>query len=1392
MQCKSSNKVINACGGGKGLVAERGFLLQSRNRALLAGGSIDSTGGDTRTSSRAKLVALPATTYRPPQLRAGPAALAAHSQQQQHEAALRRRADSPASQHVANQQLLQPQYQDQRTAQQNQQNQQQTHQQQFRQHQYQPVQFFQQPQPFQLQPLQHQLTYQELLFQQQLLQEQRRLYEQQLYQLQQQRQYLQSQQQSGPLQYHLLPQDFRQQRDAKSGDKDEATGEKERASEVTIQRSSKLNCEVLYDELAFEVRWAVAGDSIVLQLVAKLEDGEYMSFGVSGDSAHSQMVGGDVAVAWVDKQTLKGYAHDYYLDAKSQCAGVRGSCPDERLGEKTNSIRLLNAALVNGYSIVTYQRSLKAADELDRAVLTNASQPVIWALGPLNSRQEVSYHHHFTKGDRFIEFGRAPLWNCPMPEGEDEPRTTTTPAPPAPRAPPQRHVSEEAEPSADRRVIKPNPVPTPKPVARTQAWEIPGIQCYEPPDGVFYAQMGPTGGKQGYPAITGHVGWGISWYINGLLIPEITVVRGKKYTFVVEGGIDPDTPAKYHPFYITNDPVGGFYHKSDEERKGVEIYAGVRRTRSGDLIPTGVGRLCNWTPDANGPEADEYPSFGAYQRSLTLICEAGEPGLVTWTPDKNTPDTVYYQCFTHRYLGWKIRVVDQCDEEEPQESRISNERKKVEKIINTKTNYNDFSSDKDADVLTGETHGARPEYSTVVSRGQMRDVIEAVESLETRMRDHARNQTRHVQHFYPQQQQQKPLDQQKQPNSPHMYQVHEDPESQPERPIREGDEYVVQQQRVPESYFLPPAPPPNTPPPSGPQPNNQGHTFPLPMPAHHPPHQMQKKPYGKPMFNRPPQPGNRQPIPPMKAMPPLPHTKYQFAPQKPIVKQPVVPVQNIIMGKPSPGKAPPQSQTLSLGRTDIIASHVVKSQITLPGVGDSASSASVQQSYINQPGQIILGKPMDHPVPLDQQMTQTQMHIISAPIATPPPQPKTTTQSHRHQVQQDQQTHPQYNEIKSSDFIGESTEPPVMQPAVNTGFKPNTIVVESGFKPIIREPIVDRLMDRNYNEDDDDHKGSNRREDTDVEEDYIDSPQPITNHVFHTPSEKLTESFEPMFIPSPPDTMLPTNDRTKEVFPANHAKEDRPHPVYVKTESELNALFSKKNMEKEVPSDMVMESDRVSPQYLPPDPKLPKEQSQKLAANEQTFTTYDGKIVSADTLTSVPDSKLNVKLFSSKLPARTELLLKTPQFGPFKGEIPPPIPGSIPSLKLPEPNTHLKLVNAISNKTLDELIAEGSEQHEVKVEKNKNKSAQIKNNYIKGEKGDFIYKHTSDKTVSRRRRDAIDTEVKDEKRDAQKGRPLVIEERDTKQIEFDKTGTSLATRSAWTKLLLAPLLLQLF
>lgn len=249
--------------------------------------------------------------------------------------------------------------------------------------------------------------------------------------------------------------------------------------------------------------------------------------------------------------------------------------------DNTNSIRLLNAAMVNGYSIVTYQRPLKAADSLDLAIRTNESQAVIWALGPLNQRHEVSYHSHYTKGDRFIDFGRQPVWNCPMPESEksnqppetdyqEEPeyyekRPATVnrqPAPPKPQqvAQPQRPSEVVARPA------KPATPSPPRATSKNGAWYIPPIQCNEPEDGVFYAQMGPTGGKQGYPAITGHVGWGLSWYINGLLIPEINVVRGKEYTFVVEGGFDPEIPARYHPFYITDDPVGGYIHKTDAEK----------------------------------------------------------------------------------------------------------------------------------------------------------------------------------------------------------------------------------------------------------------------------------------------------------------------------------------------------------------------------------------------------------------------------------------------------------------------------------------------------------------------------------------------------------------------------------------------------------------------------------------------------------------------------------------------------------------------------------------------------------------------------------------------------------------------------------------------------------
>lgn len=76
--------------------------------------------------------------------------------------------------------------------------------------------------------------------------------------------------------------------------------------------------------------------------------------------------------------------------------------------------------------------------------------------------------------------------------------------------------------------------------------------------------------------------------------------------------------------------------------QNVRIFAGVGQTKEGALYPTGVGRLCHWIHQGD-QEADEFDSFGAYQRTLELKCDPGEPGVIQWTPDKDTPDTVYYQ-----------------------------------------------------------------------------------------------------------------------------------------------------------------------------------------------------------------------------------------------------------------------------------------------------------------------------------------------------------------------------------------------------------------------------------------------------------------------------------------------------------------------------------------------------------------------------------------------------------------------------------------------------------------------------------------------------------------------------------------------------------------------------
>jgi hypothetical protein len=186
----------------------------------------------------------------------------------------------------------------------------------------------------------------------------------------------------------------------------------------------------------------------------------------------------------------------------------------------------LNAAMVNGYSIVTYQRPLKSSDQFDLPIYTNESQAILWAIGPLNQRYEVSYHSSFLTKTKKIEFGRQPFWNCPTPESEqktdvkDDDRLDRHPQ--HQKGDGNRRVSPGQYYETDRidrppQTQRPKPKATPKPAPKNGAWDIPPIQCYEPEDGVFYAQMGPTGGKQGYPAITGEFWLALNIYFRILL-----------------------------------------------------------------------------------------------------------------------------------------------------------------------------------------------------------------------------------------------------------------------------------------------------------------------------------------------------------------------------------------------------------------------------------------------------------------------------------------------------------------------------------------------------------------------------------------------------------------------------------------------------------------------------------------------------------------------------------------------------------------------------------------------------------------------------------------------------------------------------------------------------------
>lgn len=190
-----------------------------------------------------------------------------------------------------------------------------------------------------------------------------------------------------------------------------------------------------------------------------------------------------------------------------------------------------------------------------------------------------------------------------------------------------------------------------------------------------------------------------------------------------------------------------------------------------------------------------------------------------------------------------------------------------------------------------------------------------------------------------------------------------------------------------------------------------------------------------------------------------------------------------------------------------------------------------------------------------------------------------------------------------------------IKPARNTGFNPDSIVIESGFKPIIRN--IEKVTDV-----------AQKRVSEKVEQEEDVRLRETLNH-----NHKAVDNFEPVFIPSPPVPTVATVKKSKKK--STNAK---PRP------SDAN--------------DMEMAADRMNAYYLPPLPgQFSNNPPPSPSPSSEVLITFDGKMLKDSSLVrSISGIGEHSK---SKLPS--DALSRTPQFGRFKGELPPPIPGEVRS-----------------------------------------------------------------------------------------------------------------------------------
>lgn len=491
-----------------------------------------------------------------------------------------------------------------------------------------------------------------------------------------------------------------------------------------VKYESRLpQCEQLHRDI--QLNWEIFGPQITFEVVARINTNDYIGFGISGSDNSSQMIGSDVSISYLEAHL--GFTYDYNITDRHPCVSLqnneyRGVCPDTKVGGVEN-YQVHTYTRENGLTKITFRRNLlNTGDEGDKVFKTTGSTYIVWAVGRLNKFKEPRYHHMYSKGDFKIEFGRKITKNCfqftvPSHDASHNANDAAfTRQQVAALSTIQQHNQQQQQLDSRKsplgflshfsRAVAPVPMATGSGLPGASASDSQLTPFYSSPSWgqavmsnksatVFYARLGHPGVQKGYMHMTGEGSPGLVWYINGLMAPILHVQRGKTYTFRVEGGDSYDKSYRfYHPFYITDEPYGGYLLQNITQRNHQKVLAGLQFEKApstgaqlkntypnsnnvinnkpqiaqqqqmiGKPAPTSVGRLCAWLPyNINDiRKAESHQSFAQFRAKLNYTCNYGQPGIVQWTPNVSTPDVVYYQSYTQRNMGWKIIVEDDGD-----------------------------------------------------------------------------------------------------------------------------------------------------------------------------------------------------------------------------------------------------------------------------------------------------------------------------------------------------------------------------------------------------------------------------------------------------------------------------------------------------------------------------------------------------------------------------------------------------------------------------------------------------------------------------------------------------------------------------------------------------------